>query len=93
MSYSQVFNFRYEDGLEPLFVATVPGTYVVKLQAELVFDDDLYPGTTVSESTIEINVGGEAMGCTSMNATATPFALGLGGFLLGLAFVRRRRRR
>lgn len=93
VSYAQVFNFRYEQGMEPVFVASVPGTYVVKLQAELVFDDDLYPGTTVSESTTEIVVTGEAMGCASMNARTTAIPLALSVFLLGFAVVRRRRRK
>lgn len=96
VSYSEVFNYRYEDGYVPQFSARSPGEYVIKLQAELAFEDDAYPSQTVAEDRITVVVEGEEVfgGCGDNNATHT--APSFAGFaalgLLGLALRRRRQR-
>jgi MYXO-CTERM domain-containing protein len=94
VSYSEAYNYRYEEGRVPTFSANAPGTYIVKVQAELAFDDELYSGQTVSEDRVEIVVEGDpAFGCsaatTAKNGTAATGLLGLA--LLGFAARRRRR--
>jgi hypothetical protein len=94
VSYSEVFNYRYEEGYVPSLVTSMPGDYVIKLQAELAFDDELYEGQTVSEHRIDINVGGEqVMGCSSISVQKTTSLGGLFALaLIGLVSVRRRRK-
>ncbi len=92
-SYAEAFESRYEPGREPAFDPRVPGIYKVKLVGELAFDDEDYPGRTVAEDEVTIEVGGEAIaGCRcvstgSSTTTAAFAALGLVGML-----ARRRRR-
>jgi MYXO-CTERM domain-containing protein len=100
VSYSEVFNYRYEDGYVPTFAARAPGEYTVKLQAELAFEDDAYPSQTVAEDYLTVVVEGEEIfgGCGDNNATnAAPsfaglMALGLLGFALRRNSTQRRRR-
>jgi MYXO-CTERM domain-containing protein len=93
-SYSEVFNYRYEEEYVPQLVADMPGTYVVKLQTQLAFDDDIYPGQTVSEDRLEIEVTGDpVLGCTSVSVTDSSTSGALFSLaVIGLALTRRRRR-
>ena len=99
VSFAQVYNYRYEAGKEPTFKARVPGDYGVKLQAELAFDDESYPGQTVSESHMTINVEGEPLfGCSAANnrhqmLLFMGFGFGLLGLRKGVYMVVRRRKK
>lgn len=91
-SYAEAFESRYEPGREPAFDPLVPGIYKVKLVGELAFDDEDYPGQTVSEDVVEIEVGGEpALACRCVSAGTTTSAGAIA--LLGLAALCGRRRR
>jgi len=94
VTYSEVYNYRYEEDFVPALVTNMPGDYVIKLQAELVFGDDLYEGQTVSEHRVDVTVGGEpTMGCASVNVPKTSALAGFATLtLIGLATTRRRRR-
>lgn len=93
VTYSEAFEYRYEGDYLPKLVATVPGTYKVKLQGELVYDDDIYPGQTVAESVVTIEVGGEAIGgCSHARLPKSPLAFALAALaLLAVPLLRRRR--
>ena len=91
VSYSEAFQYRYETDYVPTFSANTPGRYVIKVSGELVRDDAAYPGQTVSEDFLVINVEGDpVMGCNATGGSAADATVALG--LLGLVFVRRRRR-
>jgi len=91
VSLAEVFNFRYEVGEEPMFEATVPGTYVVKLQAELAFADEVYPEARVSEAYVTIDVGGEPLFGCSANSVPQTTLFGFAALLLGLGIRLRRK--
>jgi MYXO-CTERM domain-containing protein len=97
VSFSQDFLYFYDRTEDQDFTAyfrpEAPGTYVVKLQGELAYDDDLYPGQTVAESFVEFTVEGDALPACSHTAAPNsnaPWALAALG-LLGMALLRRRR--
>jgi MYXO-CTERM domain-containing protein len=93
VSVSDGFAYFYESGHEARFVANAPGRYVLKLQGELSFDDAIYPGNTVSESRIEIDVVGDTIGpCSHSQVPRTNALWAVAAFgLLGLAVIRRRK--
>jgi MYXO-CTERM domain-containing protein len=92
VSVSEEYAYYYEPEHEARFKATVPGTYVLKLQGELAFEDDQYPGQTAAEDRVIIEVTGENMGPCSHTVVPRSNALwALAAFgLLGLALRRRR---
>jgi MYXO-CTERM domain-containing protein len=94
VSYSEVYEYRYENKYLPQFRADAPGKYVIKLQAELAFEDEQYPDQTVSEDTVTIEVVGDALGgCSSTSLHHSPAGYGLLALgLVGLVGSRRRRR-
>lgn len=94
VSFSQEFLYLYEEGYVAEFAPTVPGTYVLKLQGELAFDDQLYAGQTVAEHRVTIEVVGDpVVGCSHVATPRTTLLGAFGAFaLLGLVAVRRRRR-
>ena len=57
--YSESYEYRYSIDSLPHFSATTPGAYVVRLRAEMAFEDDLYGGTPTAEDTVTITVNGE----------------------------------
>ncbi len=86
---STPYNYHYKKDRRVEFRPDVAGDYVLKLSAELVFGDDLYPEKNVASVQMTLTSKGEstAGGC----ATASGSNLGLLGLLLGLVALRRRR--
>ncbi len=67
VSVSEAYNYRYDT--PPIFTANKPGTYVVKLTAELAFEDEGYTQTAdVSYQEITISAG-RGTGCNSGGPT------------------------
>ncbi|MDP2342392.1 MAG: thrombospondin type 3 repeat-containing protein [Deltaproteobacteria bacterium] len=90
VSFSNSIQYVYEDQRAATFTATVPGEYVVELQAELAFEDDEGYTVRADTSQLKISVGGETTGGCSAAPTSTPALFGLVG-LVGLVLRRRRR--
>jgi MYXO-CTERM domain-containing protein len=78
----------------PIFVADEPGEYELKLVANLVFDDEKFPGgSKVATYSLKLTVGGEAKssgGCTTASGQASGASLFL--VAVGMLVLRRRRR-
>jgi hypothetical protein len=96
VSRSDGFLYFYEsDDRIARFVGHAPGVYVLKLRGELAYDDDAYPGQTVSEARVEVHVEGEpTAGCSHValadtRAPAPFFALLFGAVLILLRRGRR----
>lgn len=69
-SLSTGFNYHYFTGRRPEITPGVPGVYVIKLSARLLFDDDLYPAKRTSESVLTIiAVGSPVGGCSQTHGT------------------------
>lgn len=94
VSFSDQFRYLYDEGYRAEFSPKVPGTYVLKLQGELAFDDELYAGKTVAESRVTIEVVGDPVaGCSHVSTPRTTLLGAFAAFgLLGLALVRRKKR-
>ena len=92
-TYAEAFETRYEIGREAAFDPKVPGIYKVKLLAELAFDDDQYPGQTVAEDEVEIQVGGEAAAmCAGTTLPRSSTGWAVVAVVAAGALLRRRRR-
>jgi MYXO-CTERM domain-containing protein len=92
VTFSEAFEYRFEQDYRPQLTAQVPGEYVVKLQAELVNEDADYPEVQVAEARVTIIAEGNAIGGCSQTSGSSmvPFA-GL-ALLLGALGLRRRRK-
>jgi len=91
---SAAFEYHYaNEGLRPTLTPRLPGTYKIKLAADLAMNDPLFPGAQHAESEVNLNVTGDAIGggCStggrSAGGAATMALLGLA--LLGLISRRR----
>lgn len=95
LSKSEVFEARFADGQRPQFQPSEPGTYTIKLSADLVNPDTLFPQVGHAEATVDVVVTGESQGGCSMSPSSsrnTGLALfGIAG-AVGLALRSRRRR-
>jgi hypothetical protein len=83
------FQYYYVGGREPTWTPDVAGTYRIRLSAELVFDDPVFPGHRQATSDLVVNASGNSMGGSCANAGLTPLAIPA----LGLALLWMRRRR
>jgi MYXO-CTERM domain-containing protein len=91
VTLSTPFNYHYKEGRRVEFRPDEPGTYIIELRAELVFDDDLYPGKTSAAARIVLEAEGapvDAGGCSAVPGAGMPAGL----LLLGLIGLRRMRR-
>ena len=85
---STPYNYHYKIGRMVEIRPDRPGEYVLKLNARLVFDDNLYPGKQLASHELKLTAEGEpAAGCATAGYGATA---GLWA-LLGLLWLRRRR--
>jgi hypothetical protein len=91
-SVSRHWQYAYANGSVPTFVPDADGTYVLQLQATLVYQDRLYPATSAANSSLTLTVGpksGAASGCTAL-----PFGAPAAGLaLVALGMLARRRRK
>ena len=84
-------------GQQPTFVPDKEGTYILQLNASLVYPDRTYPSVQASSAQLTLTVGNEASapgktastGCTTATGLAPLLGLGLG---LGMLSLRRRRK-
>ena len=69
----------------------MPGEYVIKVSARLVFADDLYPEKNMASTQLTLTAEGDPVssGCSSTSADGS--AAALGWLLIGLALVLRRK--
>jgi hypothetical protein len=98
VSHSQAYEYRYEADYLPTFTATVPGTYTLRLRAEMAFEDDLYNTIPVAEATTSIQVNGEtsdwALECQASNVSDDVPPFGALALLMALfLFMGRQRQR
>jgi hypothetical protein len=92
VTFSNAFEYRFEEDYRPNVTPEVPGEYVVKLQAELVNEDVDYPEVQVAEARVTIIADGGAIGgCSQTSGSALVPLAGL-ALLLGALGLRRRRR-
>jgi hypothetical protein len=63
VSTSTAYEYRYADeGRRPRFTADQPGSYTIKLSADLVTPDPLYAGKDHAEDLLVLTIDGEASG-------------------------------
>jgi MYXO-CTERM domain-containing protein len=93
LSVISVYEAHFNDATRPQFTPSEPGTYTLKVTADLVDADPQYPQVGHSESTVDIVATGDSQGsggCSMSRSGPNAGLLALGGIaLLGL---RRRRR-
>jgi len=91
-SVSRHWQYAYQNGSIPTFVPDKEGTYIVQVDATLVFPDRLYPSANKASSTLQLNVG---QGTTAASGcTALPFGAPVAGMaLVALGLLARRRRK
>lgn len=92
---SSLFEYRYsDDGKRPTFVPSAPGTYRIRLAAELESADKLFPGNVTAAHELELVVEGEPQTGGGCQAGSGARASGLGMMVMvGLAGLVARRRR
>ena len=88
---STPYNYHYKQGRVVEFTPDQPGEYVIKLSAQLVFDDDLYPGARMSEDTVTLTAEGDPASAGCATAANSGSMLGLLGLLAGLIGLRLRK--
>ena len=89
---STPYNYHYKEGRRVEFTPDVRGEYTIKLSAQLVFEDDLYPGKQVSSTQFKLTAEGESVGAGGCaTAPGAGSAAGLLAMLLGLVAIRIRR--
>ncbi len=91
--YSNPYEYRYQADGRVTFTPDEPGTYKIKVNAELIFGDTVQSSwPTDSSHTMVLEVEGDSMGgCSVGKANTTLGAMMLS--LLGIFFAVRRRRR
>ncbi|HOX45725.1 MAG TPA: thrombospondin type 3 repeat-containing protein [Myxococcota bacterium] len=88
VTLSTPYQYHYKAGRMVEFMPDQPGTYTLKLSAQLVFDDDLYPGKRLDEHVMTLTAEGDPVG----SGCATGGGAGsLALLLLGAALALRRR--
>ena len=93
VTYSTPWEYTYLKDRIPTFTATQPGEYKIRLETELVFQDDLEPSKRTDVQTMVIKVTGLPklpglpQGCSSTGQAPAAFSL-----LALLALISRRRR-
>lgn len=88
VSTSEAYEYRFGDE-RPVFVPDLPGTYEITLGADLVGDDALFPGKKHAQTTLQIEVTGEAKtsGCevgAPGRGSRSTWAFGLAAMLVAL---------
>lgn len=94
LSKSEVFEAHFNEGARPQFNPSEPGTYTLKVMADLVNPDPLFPQVGHAESSVDIVVTGESTNssCAMSHVPSTKGSAALFG-LAGLAVLALRRRR
>ena len=89
---STPYNYHYKKGRSVEFSPDEPGVYTLKLNARLVFADDLYPDKQMASAEFQLTAEGDSVnsGCATVPGSGS--AAGLLAMLLGLIGIRRRRR-
>lgn len=90
VTLSTPYNYHYKQGRRVEFRPDEPGEYIIELRAQLVFDDDLYPGKTNASVKITLKSEGapvDAGGCSVTGGSGAAFGM----ILLGLLGLRRRK--
>ncbi|MDP1823639.1 MAG: thrombospondin type 3 repeat-containing protein [Archangium sp.] len=85
VTMSRHWEYAYQDGNVPTFIADVDGTYDLQLQAHLAFPDRRYPENRDATSSLKLSASPDSKGqtCSAIPMDASLAALGLG--LLALA--------
>jgi len=86
---STPYNYHYKKGRRVEFSADVPGEYVIKVSARLVFADDLYPEKNMASTQLTLTAEGDPVGTGC--STGGSGGLAVIPLLLGMALIRRRR--
>ena len=96
MGNSEAYEARFAEASRPQFTPSEPGTYTLKVTADLVNPDPLFPQVVHAESSVDIVVTGPSTGggC-SMAPGGTGRSAGTMGLfaMAGLAVLGMRRRR
>jgi len=88
VSLSTPYQYHYKADRTVEFTPDQPGVYTLKLSAQLVFEDDLYPGKRLDEHVVSLTAEGDPVG----SGCATGGGAGsLALLLLGAALLLRRR--
>ncbi len=90
---STPYNYHYETGRSVAFSPDVKGDYTIKMSAELVFPDALFPDALGQQSStlLKINAQGDSPGSGCSTAAGSGSMVGLLGLLLGLIGLKLRR--
>jgi hypothetical protein len=96
VTVSYLWNYQYVQGQEPQFTPDVSGTYVLQLDAALVYPDAVDSKVNTSSAQLTLTVG-EGTTTTKPAASASGCSTGAGlapvlGLALGLGLLIRRRR-
>jgi hypothetical protein len=89
---STPYNYHYKEGRRVEFRADEPGEYTIKVSAQLVFDDDLYPGKRTASQEFTLTAEGESTSGGCATAPGAGSSLGMLGLLLGMVALRLRKR-
>jgi len=92
VTLSTPYNYHYKKDRMVEFTPDQPGTYQLKLAAQLVFSDDLYAGKNMDEHTMTLTAEGDAVnsGCSTGGSAGS--VVSVLGLLLGLVALRLRRK-
>jgi uncharacterized protein (TIGR03382 family) len=86
---STPYNYHYKKGRRVSFTPDQPGEYIVKINARMVFEDDLYPGKRLATCQLSLTAEGEPVsGCSTAPLGSLAGVWGL----LGLLWLTHRRR-
>jgi MYXO-CTERM domain-containing protein len=93
LSVTAAYEAHFAEESRPIFHPTEPGTYTLKVTADLVTPDPLFPQVGHAESTVDVIVTGPSSSSCSMSPASSNDGVAVLG-LAGVAalFARRRRR-
>jgi hypothetical protein len=89
---STPYEYHYQSGTHATLTAKEPGTYTVKVSAQLMFDDNLYKDAKISSDSFKLEVTGDPVGSGCASLPGGGSAFGLLGMLLGMIALRLRRK-
>lgn len=89
VTMSRHWQYAYQDGSRPTFVADVDGDYTLQLSARLAFADRAYPESRGSTSNLTMSISD---GTSPLSCSALPLDGSLAGLGLALLALARRRR-
>jgi hypothetical protein len=93
VTVSYLWQYQYVQGQEPQFVPDVNGTYILQLDASLVYPDRVDAQVSTSSAQLTLTVGGTSTSAPSSSGCSTGVGLApMLGLALGLGLLIRRRR-